>query len=106
MHDESVMSRSLEKMIVALCADFERRTEVINKRNAPYNVIMEYRFLNYRILCAACEIGGDKHAMGYIRDVGEGRGYAKSELSVLSENLYKIRKREVTINIARRLSLL
>ena len=106
MHDGTVMSPTLEEIIKAYCADFERRARVITEKNAPYNVIMEYRFLNYRIFCAASEAGGYRNALGFIRDIGSGTGYAKSQLSAMSESVYKIRKREVKLNIARRLSLL
>ena len=106
MYDEPVMPEELEGLIVALCADFYRRSEVIRDRSAPYNVIMEYRFLNYRMVNAAVEVAGTRDALEFIWDIGSGRGYADSELWVLSEAVYKERKREVKSNIARRLSLM
>ena len=106
MYDEYVMPMELEGLIVALCADFCRRSEVIRDKSAPYNVIMEYRFLNYRIVNAAIEIAGSRDALEFIWDIGSGRGYAESELWVLSEAVYKQRKKEVKSNIARRLSLM
>ena len=105
MYDESVMCLGLENLVKAMCADFERRALVIKERNAPYNVIMEYRFLNYRILNAAVEISGTRDAIEYIRDIGLGTGYANSALNVVCERVYKKRKSEVKRNIARRLSL-
>lgn len=105
MYDESVMSSGLENLIKAMCADYERRALVIKERTAPYNVIMEYRFLNYRILDAAIEVSGTRDAVEYIRDIGRGTGYANSALNVICERVYKERKREVKRNIARRLSL-
>ena len=106
MYDEYVMPMELEGLIVALCADFCRRSKVIQDKSAPYNVIMEYRFLNYRIVNAAIEIAGSRDALEFIWDIGSGRGYAESELWVLSEAVYKQRKKEVKSNIARRLSLM
>lgn len=105
MYDESVMCKSLENLIKAMCADFGRRALVIEERSAPYNVIMEYRFLNYRILEAAIEVSGSRDAREYISDIGLGIGYANSALNVLSEHTYKTRKKEIKRNIARRLSL-
>ncbi len=105
MHDEPVMCKSLDDLIKAMCADFGRRALVIEQRTAPFNVIMEYRFMNYRILEAAIEVSGSRDAEEYIKDIGLGTGYAKSALNVLSEHVYKKRKREVKRNIARRLSL-
>ena len=106
MHDEYLIPVGLDEVIIALCADYSRRAEVISRRNAPYNVIMEYRFLNYRILNAAAEIAGSRDAMFFVKDIGNNIGYAESDLFVLSETVYKERKKEVKENIARRLSLM
>ena len=105
MYDESVMCVSLEKLIQAICADYGRRATVLEERCAPYNVLMEYRFLNYRVLAAAIEISGSRDASVFINDIGQGIGYANSAITSLTESVYKSRKREVKKNIARRLSL-
>lgn len=96
----------IEKLIGLLCADYPRRDSVIKERTAPYNVIMEYRFLNYRILSAATEIAGSRDALEFIGDIGNDTGYASSELWILTERVYKERKGAVKHNIARRLSLI
>lgn len=106
MPDELLMPPQLEALIIALCADFSRRAEVIFSRTAPYNVIMEYRFLNYRIMNAAIEVAGSRDAICFIKDIGNDIGYAQSDLWILSERCYKKRKKEVKDNIARRLSLM
>ena len=106
MHDELLMPPELEAIICALCADYFRRAEIISRKAAPYNVIMEYRFLNYRIMNAAIEIAGSRDALFFIKDIGENVGYAASDLFVLSEAVYKERKKEVRDNIAKRLSLM
>jgi pantoate kinase len=105
MYDAGVMSESLEGLICAICADYCRRADVISNKSAPYNVIMEYRYLNYRILNAAIEISGSRDAYEFIMDIGAGNGYAKSALTALSESNYKRKKAEVKQNIAKRLSL-
>lgn len=106
MYDELLMTPELEALICALCADYSRRADIISRRAAPYNVIMEYRFLNYRIMNAAIEIAGSRDALFFIKDIGGNIGYASSDLWVLSETVYKERKKEVRDNIARRLSLM
>lgn len=106
MYNGLLMPSELETLIVALCADYTRRAEVIFNRTAPYNVIMEYRFLNYRIMNAAIEIAGSRDAICFIKDIGRNVGYAQSDLWILSEARYKQLKREVKDNIARRLSLM
>lgn len=106
MYDEAVMPEGVEEIIRALCADYTRRALTIECRSAPFNVIMEYRFLNYRIMNAAIEIAGPRDARCFIKDIGESTGYAESDLYLLSETSYKQRKSEVKYNIARRLSLM
>nr|MBE6545652.1 hypothetical protein [Oscillospiraceae bacterium] len=102
---EAMMPIAIEFAIMALCADYPRRAEVIESKNATYRIIMEYRFLNYRMLGAAVEIAGTRDALLFIKEIGSGVGYAASELWSLSESIYKDRKREVKRNIARRLCL-
>lgn len=106
MYDELLMPPELEAIVCALCADYSRRADIISRKAAPYNVIMEYRFLNYRIMNAAIEIAGSRDAIFFIKDIGENAGYAASDLFVLSEAVYKERKKEVRDNIAKRLSLM
>ena len=106
MYNEGLMPPELEVLISALCADYMRRAEIISRRGAPYNVIMEYRFLNYRIMNAAIEIAGTRDAIYFIKDIGNNIGYASSDLWALSEAVYKERKTGVKNNIAKRLSLM
>lgn len=106
MYDELLIPDGIEAIVISLCADYSRRAEVIVGRNAPYNVIMEYRFLNYRIMNAAVEMAGTRDALSFINDIGNNIGYSDSELWTLSERVYKLRKREVKYNIAKRLSLI
>lgn len=106
MLDEGLMPFELDSLITALCADYSRREEVLSGKTAPYNVIMEYRFLNYRIMNAAMEIAGTRDARLFINDIGHNVGYADTDLWALSEMSYKQRKKEVKRNIAKRLSLM
>ena len=105
MYDEGLIPEGVASIVSALCADYYRRAEVIAFKKAPYNVIMEYRFLNYRMVNAAAEIAGMRDAERFIYDIGNNVGYATSELYALSEKVYKSRKSDVRLNIARRLSL-
>ena len=106
MPDEIVMPEGINEIIRALCADYTRRAMVMKQGSAPYNVIMEYRFLNYRILNATVEIAGTRDAKGFIKDIGEEIGYSATDLWLLSESEYKSRKIRIKHNIARRLSLI
>ena len=106
MHDEALIPDGVEEIIRVLCADYTRRALVLECKNAPFNVIMEYRFLNYRILNAAIEIAGTRDARVFIKDIGEEIGYAATDLWLLPELEYKNRKAQIKVNIARRLSLI
>ena len=105
MHNEILIPPTLSTVIVSLCADYDRRRSVIEEQSAPFNVIMEYRFLNYRMLNAALEVAGERDALAFITEIGKRRGHSSSKC-YLSETLYKTRKKQVKENIARKLSLL
>lgn len=104
-NDDRMLPADLELIITALCADFPRREMIIADGRATYRIIMEYRFLNYRIFNAASEIAGPRDARLFIKEIGSGSGYATTELWRLSEGIYKQRKRDIKLNIARRLCL-
>lgn len=104
MYDEKVMPKAVDRLVVALCADYFRRKRLIERGGAPYTVIMECRYLNYRIYDAAFQIVGG-NAEPFIRDIGDGVGYASSGIVGISESTYKKRKAEVKRSIARRLAL-
>lgn len=106
MSDEIIIPLGVDAIITAICADYPRRSSVILCKSAPYNVIMEYRFLNYRIMNAAVEIAGSRDALLFIYDIGSNVGYTSSQLYTLSESVYKNRKNLVKENIAKRLSLI
>ena len=105
MSNEILMPRTLDAVVVALCADYERRAVEIAEKRVPFNVTMEYRFLNYRMLNAAMEIAGEMDALSFINEIGKKRS-CYDTATYLSESVYKTRKREVKLNIARRLSLI
>ena len=105
MLNEILIPRTLDAVIIALCADYARRAAAIEDGRIPFNVIMEYRFLNYRILNAAMEAAGERDAMSFVNELGKRRGYVDSE-TYLSESVYKNRKKEVKENIAKKLSFI
>ena len=96
---------TLPELIRALCADYERRKIHITERDLPRRVIMEYAYLNSRIFDAAGEICGVTAAERFINEIGDGVGYAYTELEGYSESTYKSYKAEILGNIARKLHL-
>ena len=99
-------TETLDMLVVALCRDFERRENAIAKRSCKTRTEMEYRYINYRILEAAEEIVGERYARIFIDEIGCRIGYAYSTVDCMSEFLYKERKKDMKLNIARRLHLL
>ena len=102
---DQAMPPALELLIMALCADYTRREQVIAEGRANYSIIMEYRILNYRIFRAASEIAGPVDAKVFINEIGSGVGYATSSLFRMSERIYKRRKQQIKFNIAKQLCL-
>ena len=93
---------TLDTLIVALCADFERREERCEDRR----VAMEFKYLNARMLDAAAEIVGHRYAAIIIYEIGNRIGYAKSVVPDISESEYKRNKIAVKLNVARKLHLI
>ena len=93
---------TLDTLIVALCADFERREERCEDRR----VAMEFKYLNARMLDAAAEIVGPRYAAIIIYEIGNRIGYASSAIPDISESTYKRRKMAVKTAIAKKLYLM
>ena len=100
-----LLAPTLDAVIVALCADYERRERELREGNISYRVEMEYKYLNYKMLDAACEIVGCDYARTLISEIGTRLGYAKCADYEYSERIYKERKLETKSNIARKLML-
>ena len=97
---------TLDALVIALCHDFDRREEAVRKKLCGRRVSVEYKYINYRISEAACEVAGDVYGPIYIREIGKKVGFANSEVSCVSESVYKTEKLSVKLAIARYLFLL
>ena len=93
---------TLDTLVVALCADFERREERCEDRR----VAMEFKYINARMLEAAAEIVGHRYAAIMIYEIGNRIGYASSAIPDISESTYKRRKMAVKSAIATKLYLM
>lgn len=91
--------------MIALCLDYRRRQEAIEKREVSRRTDTEYRYYNFKIFDAAAEIVGERFAARYIDEIGRRVGYAKTDIDCVSEVTYKSYKRRIKDNIARRLHL-
>ena len=100
-----LMDKGVERIVSALCADYERRSCAIRDGRVGHRTEIEYRYLNYKILDAARDAVGECEAEIFIREIGLGTGYAKSGHTFVSESAYKLRKAAVKLSIARALHL-
>ena len=96
---------SIDAIVIAHCLDYSRRCDELLRRTMPRRVLMEYRYLNSRIITAAREVVGTQAEI-YVRDIGMQIGYAKSDAASVSESVYKTRKKEVKRRIAQKLNLI
>ena len=106
MRNEDLRGGSLEGLIIALCRDHARRVREIESGYVSRRTLAELRYLNIKLLTAAAEIAGERNAEAFIREIGEGIGYAKSDLMErMSEVSYKRYKAFIKENIAKKLHL-
>lgn len=100
-----VIETSLDRLVVALCADYERRARLIREGGLPLRMLSELSYLNMKILEGA-EEEAYLDGMTFISEIGARVGYVNSELDFMSEPTYKRRKAEVKRNIAKKLYLI
>ena len=101
-----VCPATLDRLVTAFCADYERRLSAIADKSVSMRVEMEYKYLNHRILEGAAEIVGAELAELFIDEIGRNVGYVNSRHPASCEASYKREKREVKLSIARKLHLL
>ena len=97
--------KSLKELIKAECLDYFRREEELKSSELSRRVRMEYAYLNSKIEEAVVSTVGAELCPVYIKEIGEGTGYAKSSVYCFSERIYKEKKQECLIRIARKLYL-
>lgn len=98
-------SETLDSLIIAFCRDYGTRARAIEERSCKRRTLMEYEYINRRLRDAASEIVGYESEL-YIDEIGKKIGYAYSGVCGISETEYKVKKKEVKLNIAKKLHLL
>ena len=96
---------TLNVLIRAFCADYERRRGIILGGSASRRVDNELKYYNFKIYDAAAEICGEDLAEIFVNDIGFERGYAGSKAEYISESTYKRLKPLIVENIAAKLYL-
>lgn len=96
---------TLDLIVIAFCKDYMYRKEAIADEKVSKRTRMEFEYINGRIADAAREVVGDNFEI-YIKEIGAATGYAKSGIHDVCECTYKTYKKEVKVNIAKKLHLL
>lgn len=97
--------RLIDDIVVALCADYQRRKLAIAEGSVPKRVRMEYVYINTRMFAAASEVAGFASAERIIDEIGRKVGYANSDIGNLCELSYKSIKQRTKRRIAKALYL-
>jgi len=97
---------TLDTLVAALCADYQRREKAIREGSVIHRVDTEYRYYNFKIYDAVAAIVGEGRCERIIKEIGGRIGYAHSALEEVSEVTYKKMKKEVKDAVARALHLI
>ena len=103
---ERRMPLSLDRTIVGLCGDYDRRERILARAAAAPEVLAQYERINRGIDRAVADICEDGIREQIRLDIGAGRGARRTPLYFLSEGTYKSRKRDTKWRIAEELKLL
>ena len=96
---------AVDILVVAFCRSYYARARAIKTGKYKKRTLMEYEYMNSRISEAAREVAGDDFEK-YINEIGLSKGYANSEVEYVSEYEYKRTKKEVKVNIAKKMHLI
>ncbi len=96
---------SVNRVVVAICGDYDRRKREIEKKKIDEQTLSHYRRLNNLIdeaITEECEVG-IRNTMR--EDIGNGVGHRRTQLYYISAGTYKTRKRNTKYRIAKKLNL-
>ena len=103
--NNNILPMSVNRIVVALCGDYDRRKREIEKNKIDTETLAYYRRLNEAIdeaLYEECE-EGIRNTMR--SDIGNGVGHRRTQLYYMAAGTYKSRKRNSKYRIAKRLNL-
>lgn len=103
--NNNILPISVNRIVVALCGDYDRRKREIEKNKIDTETLAYYRRLNAAIdeaLYEECE-EGIRNTMR--SDIGNGVGHRRTQLYYMAAGTYKTRKRNSKYRIAKRLNL-
>lgn len=97
---------SVNRVVVAICGDYDRRKREIEKNKIDAETLLHYKQLNDAIdeaINEECEVG-IRNTMR--SDIGNGVGHRRTQLYYMAAGTYKTRKRNSKYKIAKKLNLL
>ena len=100
------LPEGVEHIVRGFCEDYERRREEIRRQALPKKTIGCYIMLNAVIdeaIASCCDEGMCEELRN---DIGSRTGHRCSQLSFVSANTYKERKKKTKIAIAKALHLI
>ena len=103
--NNNILPMSVNRIVVALCGDYDRRKREIEKNKIDTETLAYYRRLNAAIdeaLYEECEEGIRSTMRS---DIGNGVGHRRTQLYYMAPGTYKTRKRNSKYRIAKRLNL-
>ena len=106
MATNTILPLSVNRVVVAICGDYDRRKREIEKNKIDGETLSHYRQLNDLIdeaITEECEVG-IRSTMR--EDIGNGVGHRRTQLYYISPGTYKTRKRNAKYRIAKKLNLL
>ena len=105
MGSKRALENSLDLLVLAHCADYFRRRELIAGALLTRRARSELVYLNSAILSAAEEVVGERYSELFIEEIALHVGYANSGVEGMSELTYKRYKKRIKEEIVKRLYL-
>ena len=102
----TILPLSVNRVVVALCGDYDRRKKEIEKNRIDKETLSHYKELNDLIdeaINEECEKGIQNTMRS---DIGNGVGHRRTQLYYMAAGTYKTRKRNSKYKIAKKLNLL
>ncbi len=103
---EKILPLQVNRMVVALCGDYDRRKKEIEKNEIDKDTLQYYRYLNDVIDASLTEECEPAIINNIREDIGNGVGHRRTQLYYMAAGTYKKRKRNCKYRIAKKLRLL
>ena len=95
----------VNRMVVALCGDYDRREREIRKNSMDKTTLQYYQYLNDVIDTSLEEECEEAIRKNIREDIGNGVGHRRTQLYYMAAGTYKKRKRNCKYRIAKKLRL-